>query len=71
MAADRKERKETRAGEERPEPAERLFSTEQLLASERYRDRRDILTALLTPGEQYAFSDVEQRIEKYRKGQVR
>ncbi len=71
MAADRKERKEIGAGEERPEPAGRLFSAEQLLASERYRNRRDILNALLKPGEQYTVPDVEQMIENYRKGQVR
>ncbi len=48
-----------------------LFSAEQLLRSEKYRDRRDILTALLKPGERYTFSDVEKMVGDYMKGKVK
>ncbi len=54
-----------------PEKAEGLFSGEQLLRSERFRGRRDILSALVKPGEQYTVLAVEQLIEDYMKGQVR
>lgn len=48
-----------------------LFSKEQILAAGRFRDRRDILDALLSADGQYTVEAVEQMIEKYMKGQVR
>ncbi len=53
------------------EKAESRFSKEQLAASERFRDRRDILEALLVDGELYTAGAVEEKIEKYMKGKVR
>ena len=64
-------RKAGNTGESNPAGIDSVFSSEQLLSSERFRNRRDILSALLKPGEQYTVSAVEQLIENYRKGQVR
>lgn len=50
---------------------ESLFSKEQLLAAERFQDRKDIVNALLSSDKQYTVETVEQMIEKYMKGQVR
>ncbi len=50
---------------------ERTFSKEQLLSSERFRDRRDMLEALLADGERYPMKAVEQKMEDYRKGKVK
>ena len=50
---------------------ESAFSKNQLLAADRFRDRRDILTALLSPDKTYTIKTVEQMIENYLKGQVK
>lgn len=47
------------------------FTREQLTASIRFRDRQDLLHALLSPGETYSIADVEQMIDKYGKGKVK
>lgn len=54
-----------------PEKNEKLFSKEQLLAAERFQERKDIVNALLSPDKQYTVEAVEQMIEKYMKGQVK
>lgn len=54
-----------------PEKIEKLFSKEQLLAAERFQERKDIVNALLSPDKQYTVEGVEQMIEKYMKGQVK
>ena len=36
-----------------PEKIEKLFSKEQLLAAERFQERKDIVNALLSPDKQY------------------
>ena len=53
------------------EKIEKLFSKEQLLAAERFQERKDIVNALLSPDKQYTVEAVEQMIEKYMKGQVK
>ena len=50
---------------------EHLFSKEQLLATERFQGRKDILNALLSHDDRYTVEIVEQMIEKYMKGQVK
>lgn len=50
--------------------AENQFSKEQLLASERFRNKRDILEALLDAGEFYTVKAVEEKIQSYMKGKV-
>ena len=48
-----------------------LFSKEQLLAAERFRDKRDMIEALFCPDKQYTLEEVERMIEKYMKGKVK
>lgn len=50
---------------------ENKFSKEQLAASERFRERRDILEALLKEGEWYTVGSVEEKVENYMKGRVK
>lgn len=47
------------------------FSKEQLLLSERFQERKDIIAALLHDGEQYTIKEAEERIEQYMKGKVK
>lgn len=47
------------------------FSKEQLLASERFRDERDIVEALLMPDKTYTVEQVKKMIGEYKKGKVR
>ncbi len=53
------------------EAAEPLFTKEQLLASGRFRGRRDMAEALLEEGQSYTVRDVEEKIKEYQKGKVR
>lgn len=46
------------------------FTKEQLLDSDRFRDRIDLVSAILSDGEEYTIEFVEEQIEKYMKGQV-
>ncbi len=57
------------AGE--PEKIEKLFSKEQLLASEQFQGRKDILNVLLSSDKQYTVRTVKNMIENYMKGQVK
>ncbi|WP_251498845.1 hypothetical protein [Otoolea muris] len=50
---------------------ENKFSKEQLIASNRFRERRDILEALLATGELYTVKAVEEKITSYMKGKVK
>jgi len=47
-----------------------LFTKEQLLASEKFNDRTDILNAILSAVKQYTVEAVEKEIQKYMKGKV-
>lgn len=46
------------------------FTKEQLLDSDRFRDRIDLVSTILSDGEEYTIDFVEEQIEKYMKGQV-
>lgn len=46
------------------------FTKEQLLDSDRFRDRIDLVSTLLSDAEEYTIEFVEEQIEKYMKGQV-
>ena len=50
---------------------ENSFSKEQLLSSEHFRERKDIVNALLVSDEQYTVKEVEEKIKRYMKGKVR
>lgn len=56
-----------RDGLKRPVPA---YSKEQLLFSERYREKRDLIEALLEDGGSYTIHDVDKKVDEYLKGKV-
>lgn len=51
-------------------PAAPKFSKEQLIRSDRFANRRDLLGALLKDGKLYSIEEVETAIEHYMKGKV-
>ena len=50
---------------------EQRFSKGQLLGSERFSGRRDLLTALLSEEKAYSVFEAEKIIEKFLKGKVK
>lgn len=66
MAATRKN-----TGGAKTEQNEQKFSKEQILASARYANRRDLVDALLDKDKSYTFETVDNMIEKYKKGRVK
>lgn len=50
---------------------ENKFSKEQLLMSKHFRDRRDIVNALLSDEKLYTVKFVEEKIANYMKGKVK
>lgn len=48
----------------------RTFSRAQLLASGRYRDRQDLVSALLQDGRTYGIEEVDKLVEGFLKGKV-
>lgn len=55
----------------RSEQAEPMFSKEQILASTRFANRRDLVDALLDEDKSYTMKTVDNLVEKYMKGQVK
>ena len=47
------------------------FTKEALVNSKRFRNERDIVSALLEDGKEYAISEVEDMIMNYMKGKVK
>ncbi len=54
-----------------PGKTEHMFSKEQLIDSDRFRNRRDLVKALLDTGELYTVKAVEEKIQNYMKGKVK
>lgn len=46
------------------------YTKEQLLASRRYANRRDVISALLDDGKTYTLSEVEKLMNRFMKGKV-
>ena len=46
------------------------FTREQLLGSEKYRNNRDLLAALLVEKRNYTFTEVDKMISDFMKGKV-
>ena len=67
MAAGKK-RESAVANERVVEPR---FGKGQIVASEKYRNQRDLVDALLEKDKKYTIATVDNLIEKYRKGQVK
>lgn len=55
---------------ETPKKSAPVFSKEQLIRSERYAARRDLLNALLDDNKQYTYSAVDAVLNTYLKGKV-
>lgn len=53
------------------ETAEKKFNKQQILASEKYKNRRDLVEALLEEDKNYTIEKVEELINKFMKGQVK
>lgn len=51
--------------------ASAAFSKAQLVASQKYANRRDLIGALLEDGKTYTLNEVDALIEKFMKGKVR
>lgn len=68
MAARKTATTEAVAKSEQTEP---VFSKEQILASDRYANRRDLVDALLDEDKSYTMKTVDNLVEKYMKGQVK
>lgn len=63
-----KKREDSEAKAQTPEPQ---FSKEQIVASDKYRNQRDLVNALLEKDKKYTIATVDNLIEKYKKGQVK
>ena len=50
---------------------EPLFSKESVLASDRYRDKKDVINALWTDDKERSLSEIDAMIDKFMKGQVK
>lgn len=61
----------TEAVKNTSEPAEVSYSFEQLICSERYASRRDLLGAILDKGKSYTIAEVDNLLGKFMKGRVR
>lgn len=46
------------------------YTVDQLAASKRYANRRDLIRALLENGKTYTLNEADRLIEKYMKGKV-
>lgn len=47
------------------------YTKEQLMASNRYANRRDLISALLEDGKTYTLKEVDALMEKFMKGKVK
>ena len=47
-----------------------LYSKEQIIASKKYSNRRDILNVLLKDDEEYSFSKIDEIIEEFMNKEV-
>ena len=48
-----------------------MFTKEQILASNKYANRRDVLGAILSDDKTYTFEKVDSLLEKFMKGKVK
>lgn len=50
---------------------ESLFSKQQILAAKQFKNRKDLLNAILSDDKQYTITTVEQLMNDFLKGQVK
>ena len=53
------------------ETTETAYTKEQILKSKKYREKRDLINALLVNGRSYTLNTVDDMIEKFLKGEVK
>ena len=61
---------ETAAAPARTAP-EAVYTREQVMSSQRYAARRDLVSVLLESGKQYTLAEVDEKIEAFKKGKVK
>lgn len=59
------------AAEKKAELDEQKFTREQIVASARYRNRKDMVSALLDDGRMYTITEVDQMVDRIMKGKVK
>lgn len=59
------------SAEMKAERDKQTFTKEQIIASARYANRRDLVEALLNDGEKYTMIDIDKKIDDYMKGKVK
>lgn len=62
---------ETKENKPKSGEVKRVFPKSAILVSERFRNQRDIVNALLDDDKNYTLDEVEREINKYMKGQVK
>lgn len=67
----RKKTAVTEAEQEEIRSVQRTFRKEQILAASKYRNRRDLVDALLDDDKSYTIKEVEDKINNYKKGQMK
>lgn len=50
---------------------EAVYTREQIMSSRRYAARRDLVGVLLEDGRQYTLAEVDEKIERFKKGKVK
>ena len=50
---------------------EAVYTREQVMSSQRYANRRDLVSVLLEDGKQYTLAEVDEKIEAFKKGKVK
>nr|DAK81193.1 MAG TPA: hypothetical protein [Caudoviricetes sp.] len=64
-------KKTTTENAAKSEQTEPMFSKEQILASARFANKRDLVDALLDEDKSYTIETVDNLVEKYMKGKVK
>ncbi len=68
---EQKQEKEVKKENLKEQECSVIFTKEQLLTSKRYKNQKDLLSAILEEQGSYTILEVEQKIEHYRKREVK
>ena len=68
---EQKQEKEVKKENLKAQECSVIFTKEQLLTSKRYKNQKDLLSAILEEQGSYTILEVEQKIEHYRKREVK
>jgi len=59
------------AAEEKSERAEPRFTKKQVLSAARFKNRKDLVSAVLDDGKTYTIVEVDQMVDRFMKGKVK